>query len=101
MSGGSWDYVYHRFQEVGDQLVQEKCPKRKALGLLVQKLAEAMHDIEWVDSHDKGAGAEMESINAALNFNARQAVLKCAIEESILARDRLEEAILEARDHQK
>lgn len=69
MSGGSWDYVYTRFNDVSDRLLREPSLKRKTLGRLVKKVSEAMYAIEWVDSSDMSPGDEIRAINAVLKFN--------------------------------
>lgn len=66
MSGGSWDYVYIKIAEAADDLTNEKAPLRRALGDHMKLVAKAMHDIEWVDSCDKGPGDEIEAIRAVL-----------------------------------
>lgn len=66
MSGGSWDYLYHRIQECADRLAESQDPRRLAMAPHVARLAEAMHDIEWVDSCDYGPGQEVASIDAFL-----------------------------------
>ena len=62
MSGGSWDYAYCKIEEIANTLRRQSCPKRKALGRLLLLVADAMHDIEWVDSSDYGPGDENASI---------------------------------------
>lgn len=58
MSGGSWDYVYIKFDDVASNLMDSECPQRKKLGRLVDKVAAAMKAIEWNDSGD---GADEEA----------------------------------------
>lgn len=66
MSGGSWDYVYHRIEEIASNLKAEKSPLRRALGNHMDLITKAMHDIEWVDSGDMGQGDDAKAIRAAL-----------------------------------
>ncbi len=66
MSGGSWDYLTFKMQDAADALKRSDCPQRRTFGFLMDKCAKAMHDIEWVDSGDKSAGAEFETIQDAL-----------------------------------
>lgn len=66
MSGGSWDYVYFKVEEVAERLQAEKCPHRRVLGDSLKLYAKALHDIEWVDSGDAVKGDEMEAIYRAL-----------------------------------
>ncbi len=85
MSGGSWDYLYSRVTEAASRLEETplesadsfelgyKVPttitrediqySRMALGQLLRLVADALHDIEWVDSSDYGNGREVEAIN--------------------------------------
>jgi hypothetical protein len=66
MSGGSWDYICFRIDEVADRLQHEKSPLRRAFGQHLDLCAKAMHDIEWVYSCDMGPGDEMPAIKAVL-----------------------------------
>ena len=68
MSGGSWGYVYRRVEEVSETLLYSKCPYRKALGVHLSLIAEALHDIEWVDSADYSPGDEIESIKKVISM---------------------------------
>ena len=70
MSGGSWDYVSGPIDGAADKLLKQKCPYRKALGRLLKPIAEALHDIEWVDSYNKSHPDEMPAIKRALGANA-------------------------------
>jgi hypothetical protein len=72
MSGGSWDYITHKFDDVANQLKSEKDPLRRLMGQRVALLAKAMHDIEWVDSGDYSEGDDLEAINAFLWADSSQ-----------------------------
>ncbi len=77
MSGGSWDYVYLKFRAMADALKEGRCtdsdakarvtPKsaeaRRRFGDLMELVAAAVHDIEWVDSSDLSEEDELEAIN--------------------------------------
>ena len=53
MSGGSYDYLYYKIEDAGRQLMRKDQPLyRQAFGNLLIKVAQAMHDVEWVDSGD-------------------------------------------------
>jgi hypothetical protein len=97
VSGGSWDYVYNKFDETAARLLNSKDPLRRALGLRISYIANAMHDIEWVDSGDYGEGKEIEAIRKALGKNARSEVLKLVIINAENMKRDLEKAIQEAR----
>jgi hypothetical protein len=64
MSGGSWDYVYCKFDDVATQLQSEKSPLRRALGDHLDLIAKAMKAIEWEDSGDTAKGSSREEIQA-------------------------------------
>jgi len=70
MSGGSWDYFCYKMQDAGERLLREKDPYRRALGEKMLLFADAMHDIEWVDSGDWGPGDEIPAIKKALGEGA-------------------------------
>lgn len=67
MSGGDWNYVYRTFEDVAERLAMEKCPYRRALGLAISAAAQAIHDVEWVDSDDMSPGDEIETIKKAIS----------------------------------
>lgn len=80
MSGGSWDYVYGRFVDVGIRLRREgQTQARKALGELVCKVSEALHAIEWNDSGD-GVDNEDELIRECFSGVFEEIVLREIIE---------------------
>ncbi len=67
MSGGSYDYVFTKIEEI-DILSFNSSLKRQIFQRLLKLVAQAMHDIEWVDSGDYGVGDEIEAIDACLFF---------------------------------
>lgn len=71
MSGGSWDYFYGNIENASDRLRRSECALRRAFGKHMKLVANAMHDIEWVDSYDYGPGDERKAIEKALGKNAR------------------------------
>jgi hypothetical protein len=62
MSGGSYEYICYKIEEI-ELSGKDKSPRRAAFQRLLKKVAEAMHDIEWVDSYDKSPGDENEAID--------------------------------------
>lgn len=64
MSGGSYNYAYRHVEEMAEQLCHSQSPIRRAFAAHLLKVSQAMHDIEWVDSCDKGPGDEVEAIKA-------------------------------------
>ncbi len=66
MSGGSWDYFYHRLDEIADRVKSDACPVRRAFGDHLAKCATALREIEWVDSGDTSPGDEFAAIRDVL-----------------------------------
>ena len=67
MSGGFYDYAYARVSEFASHPSLAKTAERRAFAALLSDVAEAMHDIEWVDSEDYGSGAENAAIERCLS----------------------------------
>ena len=76
MSGGSMNYLYSRLD---DATFLTNTPERKAFAKHLRLVANALHDIEWVDSSDYGLGDENEAIRACLGDAL---VLEAAIEQA-------------------
>jgi len=93
MSGGSYDYAFRHVQDMAANL---RCgrnghdPLRVAFAEHLEKVAKAMHDVEWVDSCDYGKGQEAEAIRAVI---APGAELDAAIDLAELARRKLDDSI--------
>ena len=90
MSGGSYDYAYHRIYDMADKVEAAlvpcpcdrvkhwcECPSanvtdketrrlRTEFAAMLRKVAKAAHDIEWVDSGDYGPGDEIEALRRVL-----------------------------------
>ncbi len=82
MSGGSWDYIYGKFEEVADRLQSKnQTPLRRALGKHISKTAKAMHSIEWNDSGD-GDDDEEKNIKAALGKDSDAQELSVLLEDA-------------------
>ena len=90
MSGGSWDYAYSKFRDIGEQLECARDPKRRALGKLVVKISKAMHDIEWVDSGDYGTGGEVAAIDEVIGPRAE---LETLVEDAKTVRAQIDEVL--------
>lgn len=90
MSGGSYDYLYIKIENVAESLRYLNQNKfRSAFQKILYLLADAMHDIEWVDSGDMSPGDENEAIEKLLAvFNADPEMLAKA-----LAYDKLKESL--------
>lgn len=80
MSGGSWDYSYHRVEELASRFSMERAPLRRAFGAHLYKVAKALKDVEWVDSADFCPGDEEAAIRAVLP-QAEKAVLDVVLED--------------------
>ena len=72
MSGGSYGYVYIKIDEI-DISHTETDPRRAAFQKLLKLVANAMHDIEWVDSCDYCKGEEYKSIDEVFSFISKDA----------------------------
>lgn len=104
MSGGSYDYVYHRISEAADsvrasigrvtepvelhvrrggvtrtytgpdaaRLRESVAEHRLWLADVMEAVAKAMHDVEWVDSCDYSEAAEVPAIAAVGDVLARR-----------------------------
>jgi hypothetical protein len=73
MSGGSYDYLCYKVQEAAIRLCDSTEPAyRRAFGLHLKKIAEALHDIEWVDSCDMGTGDD------------EKAIMECILPDNVL-----------------
>lgn len=70
MSGGSWDYIYGKVQDIAETLQHSPDALRRAFGDHLVLCAKALHDIEWVDSCDYGKGQERPAVEAALGASA-------------------------------
>jgi threonine dehydrogenase-like Zn-dependent dehydrogenase len=79
MSGGSWGYSFRYVMEAADRLKNSKCKKRKAFGDHLKLIANALHDIEWVDSCDYGPGDEIEAIMKVIS---KKDVIKVTLDDA-------------------
>ena len=78
MSGGSWDYLYGKVSAAADRILAEELNEecwhppversylREQFANHLELVAQALHDIEWVDSGDCSPGSEIEAINKVL-----------------------------------
>lgn len=89
MSGGSYDYLYGRVEDMAAELVSRRpTPLRYAFAKHLKLVAKAMHDIEWVDSGDCGYGDEDEAIKAALGKGVWQSAVVEELREQATALSR-------------
>lgn len=68
MSGGIYDYIYGRIDDIDILGGSLESPHRIAFQKLLKLVARAMHDIEWVDSGDYGTGDENKAIDDCFAF---------------------------------
>lgn len=53
MSGGSFDYLYSKVEDMGQRLSpRSKSEEEIELGNLLKDLSEVLHDVEWYYSSD-------------------------------------------------
>ncbi len=94
MSGGSMDYFYSRVEDVAGS-IRLTTPLRRAFRSHLCLVAQALHDIEWVDSSDYGPGDEDAAIDKCLakgaELNAMIALMKETIAESQVVLEKMEE----------
>lgn len=76
MSGGSYNYIYVKIKDFADELRINDCPRRMAFKNLLNKVAKAAHDIEWVDSCDYGEGDDHKSIDACFTYPEREQTIQ-------------------------
>ena len=92
MSGGSMNYLYSRLEY--DATFHTNTPERAALKKHLEKVSQALHDIEWVDSGDYGPGDEEAAIRACIGDGAvLSAAIELANEAANTLRTELERAI--------
>lgn len=69
MSGGSYDYICFRIEELELNIrKQEKDPRRASFAKLVGLVGKAMYAVEWVDSCDWAPGDEHKAIDNVFAF---------------------------------
>ena len=69
MSGGSYDYICFKLEELSESIRnQDIDPRRASFSKLLKLISVAMHDIEWVDSCDYSQGDDHKAIDAVFSF---------------------------------
>lgn len=81
MSGGSMDYLCFKVQEVAADMAESKCPSRRAFAAHLEKIAHALHEIEWVDSLDKSHPDDVTAIKAVFD-DYEQRVMAVLVEDA-------------------
>ena len=72
MSGGAYDYAYWKVRHFAEEMRSDS-PLRKRFQRHLEKVADAMRAIEWVDSDDYAPGAEDGAIKKALRADVKRA----------------------------
>lgn len=80
MSGGSMNYLFDKVKDADFRLTT---PERIAFQAHLALVAEALHDIEWVDSCDYGKGDETEAILKCISREAVDAEAAKAAAEAL------------------
>jgi len=104
MSGGSYDYAFGKVVDMADSLSEVKSrntPLRRAFAKHLRLVAEAMHDIEWVDSGDCGLGDEVAAIEAVLGKDVQVLELAEAIADAETANTSLQNVLAKAKEFMK
>ena len=88
MSGGSLEYLYIKVRDVADDLKSENnTPSQIAFGYHLEKVAKALHDIEWVMSGDYSFGEDEESIQNVFGKPKHKEVLDVLNYDAITLED--------------
>ena len=91
MSGGSLDYVYSRIDSTVFEIRRlSQKPLHLAFAKHLEKVAEALHDLEWLLSGDYGDGDEEESIRQVVT---KEVELEILIEDAKVLIGRLQEFV--------
>ena len=94
MSGGSYDYLYSKVEDVANRLSDiSETPLRRAFAEHLQLVASALHDIEWVDSGDMGKDGDVDAIRAVLGNSANAQELSVLLADFERLADKVKEVI--------
>lgn len=66
MSGGALNYAEYKFKDVAEGLLRSNEREHRVLGVHIMKLAEVIHEVEWVMSGDYAPGKDVEMIRNLL-----------------------------------
>ena len=93
MSGGSWDFLCYKVEDAAIELQESKDPLRRAFGEHLRLCANALHDIEWVDSSDMSPGDDRPAIELALGDDSRSLELEVLLRDARELINRLQEIV--------
>lgn len=95
MSGGSLDYIYSRVQDAACSIRgRSRKPIHTAFADHLDKVATALHDIEWAWSGDTADGDEEAAIRKVISAAD---ILATTLKAAMIAKRDLEAAIEQAR----
>ena len=94
MSGGSFGYSFREVESMARFLLKCPQPYRKAFGRHLLDVAEAMHDVEYVESGDMSTGDEKEAIMKCIT---NRDVCDALLIDAQMMVDELQAWILEAK----
>jgi hypothetical protein len=98
MSGGSHDYAFTHVASMADILKRSPRSDRRAFGLHLERVAQAMHDVEWVDSDDYAPDGDVLSIKACLS---EEMIMDVLYRNALNAKEELERALKEFMDYRE
>lgn len=98
MSGGALDYVYSRVEEAARTLRNSDDAVHKAFAKHLFKVANALHEAEWVLSDDSGPGDDHEAILAVIT---PRDVLASMIDDAEQTQAQLQKWIIRAKGEVK
>ena len=93
MSGESWDHLYWRVKDAASKLQESKNPLRCAFGDHLHLCANALRDIEWVDSSDMSPGDDRAAMELALGDAAHQLEMEMLLRDARELISRLKEFV--------
>jgi len=99
MSGGALDYVYSHVEDAARTLMAKAEDEvQRAFAKHLFKVADALHEAEWVLSGDNGPGDDHKAI---LRVITPQAVLASLIDDAEQTQEHLQEWIIRAKGEVK
>lgn len=98
MSGGSYDYLYGKVDDMADSIVHRRPSNlRRMFADHLRLVSHAMHEIEWNDSGD-GADDEDMAIKTVLGAGWEKCEMGMLIEAAEHACHELNEAVAKAKE---
>lgn len=63
MSGGHWDYIQFKTEEIANELNSELLKEEREFGLLLKDISQVLHDCDWWKSGDTSKDNFIKSWN--------------------------------------